>query len=114
MSMSPRAGEVLTPPKEKETRAAQPVQLPPYHVVLLDDDDHTYEYVIEMLMQLFGHAPEKAYAMAVEVDRSGRVIVETAHRERAELKRDQIQAYGPDWRLAHSRGSMGAVVEPAG
>jgi ATP-dependent Clp protease adaptor protein ClpS len=51
--------------------------------------------------------------MACEVDRAGRVIVETTTRERAELKRDQIHSYGADWRISHCRGSMSAIVEPA-
>ncbi|RMF85169.1 MAG: ATP-dependent Clp protease adaptor ClpS, partial [Planctomycetota bacterium] len=54
-----------------------PRRAPLWHVVLLDDDDHTYEYVIEMLMKLFHHTPERAYEMACEVDSTGRVIVET-------------------------------------
>lgn len=84
-----------------------------WHVVLLDDDDHTYGYVIEMLCRLFGHDPQTAYRMACEVDSTGQVIVETTIRERAEFKRDQIRAYGPDWRLERSRGSMSARLEPA-
>lgn len=115
MIRTPIAGEVLTPPK-RETQERQDVQtllIPQYHVVLLDDDDHTYEYVIEMLMKLFGHTVETAFRMAREVDLHGRVIVDTTHRERAELKRDQIRSYGPDWRLEHSKGSMAAIVEPA-
>ncbi len=87
--------------------------LPNYHVILLDDNDHSYEYVIEMLMKLFGHSQEKAYRMAVDVDRQGRVVVDTTTKERAELKRDQIHSYGADWRIAHCRGSMSAIVEPA-
>ena len=103
------------PPKEKERPAAEEVSvhLPQYHVVLLDDNDHTYEYVIEMLMQLFGHSGLKAFRMACEVDLTGRVVVDTTTKERAELKRDQIRSYGPDWRLDHSKGSMAATVEPA-
>lgn len=31
--------------------------IPPYNVVLLDDNDHTYEYVIEMLRAVFGFTP---------------------------------------------------------
>jgi ATP-dependent Clp protease adaptor protein ClpS len=82
-------------------------------VVLLNDDDHTYEYVIEMLQQLFGHPPELGFMMAREVDTRGRVIVDTTSKERAELKRDQIHAFGPDRRLARCQGSMSAVIEPA-
>ena len=91
----------------------KPRQHPLYHVVLLDDDDHTYEYVVEMLGELFGHSREVAYRMACEVDSSGRVIVDTAVLERAEFKRDQIHAYGPDPRLERSAGSMAAGPERA-
>ena len=87
--------------------------IPKYNVVLLDDDDHTYEYVIEMLGTLFGHDVRTAFDMASEVDRRGRVIVFTTHKEQAEFKRDQIHAYGPDPRIAHCAGSMSALVEPA-
>ncbi len=86
---------------------------PPYHVILLNDDDHTYEYVIRMLGELFGHPAERAYQMAKEVDTSGRVVVLTTSKERAELKRDQIHAYGKDPYLERSKGSMSAVIEPA-
>ena len=109
----PPAAEPVAPPKEKKRRRTKTIRIPPYNVVLLDDDDHTYDYVIEMLVKLFGHSMERAYQMAVEVDRAGRVVVDTTTKERAELKRDQIHAYGADWRIAHCRGSMSATVEPA-
>jgi len=91
----------------------RPKFAPPWHVILLDDDDHTYDYVIEMLGKVFGHNTETAYKMACEVDQTGRVIVDTTSLERAELKRDQIHAYGRDWRLERSAGSMSATIEPA-
>ena len=84
-----------------------------WNVVLLDDDDHTYDYVVEMLTKLFRLSSERAYRLAVEVDQLGRVIVETTSRERAELKREQIQSFGADWRLDRSQGSMTALLEPA-
>src|ERR1700726_3231587 len=86
---------------------------PPYHVVLLNDDDHSYGYMIRMLGQLFGHPPEKGFLMAKEVDTSGRVIVDTTTKERAELKRDQIHAFGPDPLIPRCKGSMSASIEPA-
>ena len=99
--------------KTKEKRQEKTKRQPPYNVVLLNDDDHSYEYVIIMLQQLFGHPPEKGYQMAKEVDSSGRVIVLTTTMEHAELKRDQIHAYGPDPLIARCKGSMSAVIEPA-
>ena len=100
--------------EEAEAVTAQQQKLAPlWHVVLLDDDDHTYDYVIEMLMKLFSHDLDTAFQMACEVDKDGRVIVETTTLERAELKRDQIHAYGVDWRLERCAGSMSAELEPA-
>jgi ATP-dependent Clp protease adaptor protein ClpS len=86
---------------------------PPYNVILLNDDDHTYEYVIEMLKALFGHPVEKGFQLAKVVDTQGKAIVCTTSLERAELKRDQIHAYGPDPRIPRCKGSMSAVIEPA-
>ena len=86
---------------------------PLYHVILLNDEDHTYDYVIEMLVKLFGMTESKAYGHAVEVDTAGTTILLTCELEKAELKRDQIHAYGPDPRLPRSIGSMAAIVEPA-
>ncbi len=108
--------EVVIPVRKRRPqirRRARSVIIPRYHVILLDDDDHTYDYVIEMLTKLFGHSRERAFLMACEVDGVGRVIVDTTSKERAELKRDQIHAYGRDWRIPHCQGSMSAVVEPA-
>ncbi|MBA2713647.1 MAG: ATP-dependent Clp protease adaptor ClpS [Rubrobacteraceae bacterium] len=98
-------------PVEKEEQKTE--GLPPYNVVLLDDDDHSYEYVILMLKKVFGHSIEKGYEMAQEVDTKGRVVVATTNLEQAELKRDQIQAFGPDPIIPRCKGSMSATVEPA-
>ena len=104
--------KTITAPKPHTEQRTK--RQPPYHVVLLDDDDHTYEYVIRMLQDLFGHSFETAYLMAVEVDTTGRVIVLTTTKEHAELKRDQIQAFGPDPLSSPScAGSMSAAIEPA-
>ena len=86
---------------------------PLYHVILLNDDDHTYDYVIEMLEKIFGFSESKALSHAVEVDTKGTTILLTCELEKAEHKRDLIHSYGPDWRLPRSLGSMAAIVEPA-
>ena len=99
---------VPKPRHEEKTK-----RLPPYNVVLLNDDYHTFDYVIAMLQQLFGHPREKGMQMAIEVHTTGRVIVLTTSKEHAELKRDQIHAFGPDPLLARCQGSMSAEIEPA-
>jgi ATP-dependent Clp protease adaptor protein ClpS len=112
-------GAALKPKGAKPRRKSAPKRkpksrkLPPFNVVLLDDDDHTVDYVVEMLAKLFSYPAEQGGGMVKTLDSSGRVIVMTTHKELAELKRDQILAYGADWRLERSSGAMKAVVEPA-
>ena len=84
---------------------------PPYNVILLDDDDHSYDYVIRMLRILFGYSIERSFEMATKVDNLGRVILMTTTREHAELKRDQVHAFGVDPLIETCQGSMTAVLE---
>ena len=103
--------ETTTLPEEKTDQRTK--RQPPYHVILINDDDHSYQYVIHMLQTLFGHPPETGFVMAKEVDTKGRVIVDTTSLERAELKQDQIHAFGPDPLIPRCAGSMTAEIEPA-
>jgi ATP-dependent Clp protease adaptor protein ClpS len=96
------------PAKGDEKRKRQPR----YHVLLWNDDEHSYEYVIKMLKELFGHPVEKGFLLAKEVDTNGKAIVLTTTREHAELKCDQIHSYGKDDSIQACKGSMSASIEP--
>jgi ATP-dependent Clp protease adaptor protein ClpS len=100
-------------PGRVEEARPRPVLEPRYHLVLLDDNDHTYAYVIEMLGRVLGYDPEKAYALACIVDSEGRVTVETADHEQVSGHQRQIHSYGKDHRIPRCKGSMSAVIEPA-
>lgn len=103
-------GQTITTPRIEFS--SQDVKSPLYRVVLLDDDDHTYDYVIEMLQKIFVFSSEQALQHAQEVDSRGRTALITCELPEAEFGRDQIHGYGPDWRLPRSKGSMSAIVEP--
>jgi len=105
--------EMKTRPSPKVDPRRKPRQPTPWHVVLHDDDDHTYQYVMQMLQSLFAKGFEESFLMAQIVDSRGCVICETCHKERAEFKRDQITAYGADPLLDRCKGSMTATIEPA-
>jgi ATP-dependent Clp protease adaptor protein ClpS len=112
-SPTPRGSDTAVLPRE-ETEAKEKVRRAPlYHVILHDDDKHTYQYVVVMLMRLFGMTAEEGYQHARRVDTTGRTIVATTTLERAELKRDQIRAFGPDPLIPDSPGSMAASIEKA-
>lgn len=98
--------------KTKPKKKPKPKRQPRYHVMLWNDDDHTYEYVILMMHELFGHPVEKGFQIAKTVDADGRAICLTTTKEHAELKRDQIHAYGKDDLIARCRGSMSSTIEP--
>ncbi len=100
----------VRPQPKSETDREQPV---PWNVVLLDDDDHSYEYVIRMGQQLFGMSLERAFMLAKTVDTDGRAVCTTTHKELAELKQEQIHCFGPDPLMQRSQGPMSAVIEPA-
>ena len=100
---------VTTKTKPKKDRKGKGV--PKWNVVLWDSDEHTYEYVMVMLKELFGHSDETCFLLASEVDTRGKAIVLTTTQEHAELKRDQILAYGKDANMKNCKGSMHCTIE---
>ena len=96
---------------KKQAERDKPRRQPRYHVLLWDDSEHTFDYVISMLQQLFGHTFERAMQLAKQVDASGKAICLTTTREHAELKRDQIHAFGKDPLASKCSGSMSASIE---
>jgi ATP-dependent Clp protease adaptor protein ClpS len=101
--------EEAAPAKE---RRQKPRRQPRYNVILWNDDDHSFEYVIEMMQDLFGFAPEQGFGVADTVHSAGRCVCLTTTMEHAELKRDQIHAYGRDGLIDRCIGSMSATIEP--
>lgn len=106
------AGLATVAPKRKTAGRRKRTHQPRYHVLLWDSDDHTFDYVERMLRDLFGHTAEQCHQIAETVDAEGRAIVLTTTKEHAELKRDQIHAYGKD-NIEKSKGSMWSTIEPA-
>ncbi len=87
---------------------------PLYELILFNDDDHSYQYVIEMLGNLFAIGPQDAFRIAYDVDFIGQAIVKTCPLEEAIVGKDLIHNYGPDHRIEQSSGSMRATVQPVG
>lgn len=88
-------------------------RLPPYHVILENDDYHSCEFVIEVLCKALGYSEQKAFLLMYEAHTKDRAIVWTGSREVAELKAEQIQSFHevrPDGRKF---GPLGVSIEPA-
>jgi ATP-dependent Clp protease adaptor protein ClpS len=106
-----RMQQTATLPRTRTTTRTERPWL--WNVVLLDDDHHTYEYVVDMMSRVFGHPAERGFQIARRVDSDGRAVCLTTHRELAELKIDQVTGFGRDVRMSESVGSMTAILEPA-
>ena len=99
--------------KSQTDQANQTRRQPPYNVVVLNDEEHTFEYVIDLLIKLFRHSLPTAEELTWRIHSTGRAVVYTTHKEKAELKRDQVLAWGPDPRMSISKGPLGCYIEPA-
>jgi ATP-dependent Clp protease adaptor protein ClpS len=99
-----------TKPRE-ETRTRR---IPPYNVILMNDDHHSMEFVVEVLCKVLGCASERAIQLMLEAHTSGRAVIWTGTREVAELKAEQIQTFTETRESdgAHL-GPLGCVIEPA-
>jgi ATP-dependent Clp protease adaptor protein ClpS len=105
------AATMVAEPKEQMEKKRR--EVPRYHVLLWDSDAHSFGYVERMLKEIFGHTPEQCHKMAETVDTQGKVVVFTTTQELAELKRDQIIAYGKDDTIKGCTGSMHSTIEAA-
>lgn len=112
LTRRPRSGE--NPEAETEGEASTETltqSLLNYKVVLFNDEEHTYDYVVEMLTQVCRLSRENAFRCAVEVDMTGRTIVHYGERSECDRLCSKIRSYGPDHRLPQSMGSMQAEVQ---
>ena len=106
---------VIVRSRKPKTNPAAPKtkRQPNYAVIVLDDDLHSYGYVIEVLGRVCGHDFQKAMTLATEIDFLGRAIVWTGTLELAELKRDQIVGFGPEVTASKTvTMPLGCVIEP--
>src|ERR1700678_4014844 len=91
MSDSPQLPEtnVATLPREKESTR----RIPPFNVILENDDYHSMAFVVDALRKALGLSEEKAFQFMELAHRTGRAVVWTGTKELAELKMEQIQSF---------------------
>lgn len=98
--------EVL--PETGEQRRSEVEEIPPYKVVFLDDPKTSMEFVVRILIRLFGKDTVTAQRLMWEVHTQGSALVSTLPKEQAELKQEQVHT------AARSEGfPFRCVIEPA-
>jgi ATP-dependent Clp protease adaptor protein ClpS len=113
MSTEPPLSDVNVTTKPKTSERHQTRRIPPYNVILLNDDHHTMDFVIEVLGKVLGYTEERCYKLMMLAHTSGRAVVWTGPREGAELKVEQIRTFHQTLDDGRQLGPLGCEVEPA-
>jgi len=100
---------VQLPDTIKETGDQSRVEkIPPYKVILLNDDVTTMDFVVQILIMVFKKDEVTAASLMLEVHNSGAAVIEVLPLEEAELRQQQTHS------LAHEAGyPLRCVIEPA-
>lgn len=93
------AGETKAAVKSKPTRRRAPKrkppqQLPPWKVLLHNDDKNDMEFVVHAIVELTPLNVDSAVTRMLEAHKSGVALLLTTHKERAELYEDQFKSKG--------------------
>ena len=103
---------ITTKPKTEEVTMTR--RVPPYHVILLNDDHHSMQFVVEVLCKALGYNVERSLELMMKAHTDGRAVIYTGPREVAELKADQINTvHETRDRDGQDLGPLGCEVEPA-
>jgi ATP-dependent Clp protease adaptor protein ClpS len=95
-SVTPTAAARQAPARPKLDPQSRPKRQPPYSVILGNDNEHSFPYVIETLQRVFGYGWFKALRLTVSAHRHGRAAVWAGPLETCEFKRDRMRSMGPD------------------
>ena len=110
MSSQPSITTTTKPFAEEETRTRR---VPPYNLILENDDYHSFGFVVDVLRQALGYSAERAFQLTEQAHTTGRAIVWTGPKEVAELKADQISTFHESRPDGVKLGPLGCTIEPA-
>ena len=103
--------DITTKPIEREEVEVR--LLPPYNVILENDDHHSMEFVIEVLQKALGYNEQRSYQLMMLAHESGQAIVWTGSKEVAELKLEQMLSFHEHRPNGQTLGPLGVRIEPA-
>src|SRR5579862_8301531 len=82
-----------------------------YRLVIHDDADHTFDYVIRLLQPVLGVSHREAFELAWKIHEEGRAHVGFLEVDSARQVRNLLLSAGPDRRLARSETSLTVSLE---
>jgi ATP-dependent Clp protease adaptor protein ClpS len=105
--------ETMVSTRTKEKRGQKTKKIPPYNLILENDDHHSFEFVVEVLRKALGMTEQRAIQHTTEAHTKGRAIVWTGTKEVAELKMEQMQSFHEIRADGRKLGPLGVTIEPA-
>jgi ATP-dependent Clp protease adaptor protein ClpS len=103
------AGTTTKPIEREETKTRR---LPPYNVILENDDYHSMEFVMSVLQKALAYTEQKAYQLMMLAHTSGEAVVWTGSKEVAELKMEQMQSLHEIAQNGKKLGPLAVRIEP--
>jgi ATP-dependent Clp protease adaptor protein ClpS len=79
--------------KKSSPAKRKPKQLPPFKVLLHNDDVNTFEHVIASILKVMSLQPEDAILRTLEAHETGVALLIVTHLERAELYQEQFATF---------------------
>ena len=79
---------------KKSPAKIPPRPLPPWKVLLHNDDKNEVDFVVETIVALTPLNEQDAADRTIEAHKTGVALLLTTHKERAELYREQFQSKG--------------------
>ncbi len=93
-SGSESAGPAVAAPPAPARTPPRPQTLPPFRVLLHNDDKNDLEYVIATVCELTTLGRPRAVVATMEADKKGIALLLVTHKERAELYQEQFTSKG--------------------
>ncbi len=114
MSSDPSLPEATVTTRPKSREEVRTRRLPPYNVILENDDHHSFEFVMDVLCKVLGCPIERAYQFAWQAHTTGRAVIWTGPKEVAELKVEQVRSFHEIRPTDQAKlGPLGCTLEPA-
>lgn len=98
------AAPLLLPEAETTTK-----HCPRWNVIILNDDHHSIEFVLGVVIQIFKKDFDEAIEIVKTAHETGRAICTTCSKERAELYLEQVSSLKEG-----AKGAVGCEAEPVG
>lgn len=100
-------GAVLDDPQVNTVASTKTHLYPQWNVLLLNDDVHSFPFVIHVIMQVFRKTVEEAFSFTLGIHQTGQAILTTCSKERAELYLEQVSTFKEG-----DKGALGCAMEP--